>query len=167
MNERIWKGSLLLILFFGLSGVGIAATPNDTADLYQFDDRVQQERFWRLTTELRCLVCQNQNIAESNADLAKDIRDELYKLVRGGASDDEVLEFMVSRYGDFVLFRPPLRMTTVLLWTGPFLLGVVGISLLWRLVIGVSRRPDPVDLSDTENDRLKQLLHEYQEGSSS
>ena len=95
-----------------------------------FTSPENEERYRTLVDELRCLVCQNQTIAESNADLASDLRREVYRMVEDGRSEDEIAGFMVARYGDFVLYRPPLRGGTILLWTGPFLLAAVGVTVL-------------------------------------
>ncbi len=87
-----------------------------------FDSQQQQDRFQALTTELRCLVCQNQNLADSDAPLAQDLRQEVFKLLQSGASDDDIRQFLVQRYGDFVLYRPPLKGNTLVLWLAPALL---------------------------------------------
>lgn len=156
---RGWPSAALLL---ALLTAGSALASNHGADLYPFDDPVQRLRFWQLTTELRCLVCQNQNIAESNADLAKDIRDTLYQQIRSGVSDAQALDFMVERYGEFVLFRPRLRGATLLLWAGPLLFGVAGTLIMRGLVRGIARRPDAQALSDEERERLQMILNETQ-----
>ncbi|WP_020167251.1 MULTISPECIES: cytochrome c-type biogenesis protein [Methylotenera] len=89
----------------------------------------------RLSTELRCLVCQNQTLADSDAPLAEDLRVEIREMAAQGKSDQEIIDYLVARYGDFVLYRPPVKATTVLLWIGPFLLlvaGVIGLGLILR-----------------------------------
>ena len=125
----------------------------------EFDDAGQRQRYKTLIYELRCLVCQNQNLADSDADLAADLRREVYRMIRDGNSDAEVIDFMVARYGDFVLYRPPLKAKTVLLWTGPFVLGIGGIVLL---LVQLRRRPSAqtsaAPLSDRERARLDGLL---------
>src|SRR5215467_5446528 len=85
-----------------------------------------------LAEELRCLVCQNQTLAESNAPLAEDLRNQLREQIREGKSDKQVVDFLVERYGDFVLYRPPLKGTTILLWFGPLLLLAIGFAVLLR-----------------------------------
>ena len=124
-----------------------------------FDNAEQLERYKNLTYELRCLVCQNQNIAESNADLAADLRREVHRMILAGDSDDAIIDFMVARYGDFVLYRPPLKAKTVLLWVGPFVLGIGAVVLL---LIQLRRRsaiqPTPLPLADDECARLNALL---------
>lgn len=91
-----------------------------------------EKRMLAITAELRCLVCQNQSIADSNADLANDFRREIRHLIEEGRSDNEIMEFMVDRYGDFVRYRPPLKGTTVLLWAGPALLALLALLILVR-----------------------------------
>ncbi|MBW3567684.1 MAG: cytochrome c-type biogenesis protein CcmH [Proteobacteria bacterium] len=100
------------------------ATPLHAADL-RFDDPRKQERYETLINELRCLVCQNQTIADSNAELALDLREKVAELIADGKSDAEVIEFVTARYGDFVLYRPPVQSNTLLLWLGPLLLLVI------------------------------------------
>jgi cytochrome c-type biogenesis protein CcmH len=94
------------------------------------DDPVLEQRAMKLAAELRCLVCQNQSLAESHADLAIDLKNQVRSQLREGKSDAEIRAFMVERYGDFVLYSPPLKATTVLLWVGPFLLLVAGLTAL-------------------------------------
>jgi cytochrome c-type biogenesis protein CcmH len=97
-------------------------------------DPVAAARAVQLANELRCLVCQNQSIAESNAELAVDLRREIRAQIAAGRSDREIVDFMVSRYGDFVLYRPPFKGTTLLLWAGPLLLVLAG---FWALARGL------------------------------
>jgi cytochrome c-type biogenesis protein CcmH len=115
--------SLFLLVF--LPGVLWAAQ-----DFYPFKQQEQRERFATLTSELRCLVCQNQNIAESNAPLANDLRTQIYHKIQQGQSNRDIINYLVDRYGDFVLYEPPFRGKTLGLWLGPFLLLVSGISFL-------------------------------------
>lgn len=125
----------------------------------EFDDAEQLARYKTLTYELRCLVCQNQNLADSDADLAADLRREVYRMVRAGKSNDDVVEFMVARYGDFVLYRPPLKAKTVLLWSAPFVLGIGGVALLLVQLRRRSAAPAAAaPLSDEEQARLDALL---------
>lgn len=123
---------LLPLLFLALFAGGLQAK----VETYQFDDPAQEARYKHLIDELRCLVCQNQNLADSNAELAQDLRRQTYDMVRAGKSNEEVVTFMVERYGDFVLYRPPFRPSTLLLWVGPFV--ILGIALF--LLIGFIRR---------------------------
>lgn len=96
------------------------------------DDPAIEARVQHLGEELRCLVCQNQNIADSHAELAMDLKTQLREQIAAGRSDREILDYMVERYGDFVLYRPPLKASTALLWTGPFVLLLVVVLLLVR-----------------------------------
>lgn len=103
------------------------------AEVREFDNAAQEVRYQELTEELRCTVCQNQNIAGSNAELAVDLRNKTYKMIREGKSKAEIKDFMVARYGNFVLYDPPVTAGTSLLWLGPFLFLVFGGWLLLRL----------------------------------
>jgi len=114
-----------------------------------------------LSAELRCLVCQNQSIADSHADLAVDLRRQIREQLAGGRSEGEVRDFMVQRYGDFVLYRPPLRASTVLLWAGPFLLLALGVVVLIRRIRSAGRQAPP--LSDSERARAASLLGQGKE----
>ena len=107
--------------------------------------------------ELRCLVCQNQSLADSNAPLAVDLRNQVRDKMRAGMSDQQIVDFMVARYGDFVLFRPPFKLSTALLWLGPLLLLVAGIAaLVYRLT---RRREEPArELTESERERARALL---------
>ncbi len=106
------------------------------------DDPVLEARVMRIAAELRCLVCQNQTIADSHADLAQDLRNQVRDMLRAGKSEAEILAFMTDRYGDFVLYRPPVKSTTTLLWYGPALLLVGGVIVLITVLRRRSRMPD-------------------------
>ena len=93
-----------------------------------------EKRVTALATELRCLVCQNQTLADSNAPLAVDLRNQIREQLKSGKSERDVMEYMVARYGDFVLYRPPLKATTIALWAGPFVFLVLGAGILVRLL---------------------------------
>ena len=99
-----------------------------------FEDPVLQARYQALINETRCLVCQNQTIADSNAPLAADLRREIREMIAGGSTDREIMDFLVARYGDFVLYRPPLQPTTWALWGGPLLLLAVGAIVFVRIL---------------------------------
>lgn len=125
------------------------------------DDEAVEKRLNTIAEELRCLVCQNESLAGSRADLAQDLRREVRGLIKAGKSDDEVKEFLVSRYGDFVLYRPPVKPSTWLLWLGPFLLLAAGIG---ALIVQLRRRSRmvtaPPALSEDEKNRAEALLKE-------
>jgi cytochrome c-type biogenesis protein CcmH len=120
------------------------------------DDAALEKRVRELSTELRCLVCQNQTLAESNAPLAVDLRNQVREQLKAGKSERDVVDFLVARYGDFVLYRPPLKASTVLLWTGPFLLLAFGLFLLF---VKIRRKaPPPAELSEADRARAAKLL---------
>lgn len=128
-------------------------------EVLQFDDSDQERRYHLLIKELRCLVCQNQNLADSNAELAKDLREKTYQMIKAGSSDGEIIEFMVDRYGEFVLYRPPIKWSTVVLWAGPFVLLLIG---LWGLVSVIRHRhKQPLaTVSQQQHEQAQRLLHE-------
>ena len=120
----------------------VLALPAQAAiEAYQFESPQMEKDYNQLVNELRCLVCQNQNLAGSDADLARDLRRETYDMLSQGKSPDQVVEFMVARYGDFVLYRPQFKSTTYLLWLGPFLLMVGVLVLLIRRLRAPPTRP--------------------------
>lgn len=120
-------------------------------------DPALEQRVMTLASELRCLVCQNQTIADSNAPLAEDLRNQVREKMRQGSSDSEILAYMVARYGDFVLYRPPFKLTTVLLWFGPLLLLAGGFAVLLRRVL--RRRPaQDLEMTASERKRAAELL---------
>ena len=114
-----------------------------------FADAARQARYEHLTQELRCLVCQNQSIADSNASLAGDLRREVREMIGSGKNDDEIKNFLTARYGDFVLYDPPLSARTLLLWAAPALLVLLTVGAAARVILRRSRAPidaDPEDL---------------------
>lgn len=119
----------ILILLLILSSVVAHAI-----DSRQFANPGQQEAYETLTSELRCLVCQNQTIADSNAELASDLRRQVYEMLQQGKSRDEIVQFMTDRYGDFVLYKPPFKAKTGLLWLGPVVFLVLGIIAVFLVV---------------------------------
>src|SRR5581483_11075427 len=123
-------------------------------------DPVAQSRAVRLSEQLRCLVCQNQTIAESNADLALDLRQQIREQIAAGKSDDQIMQYMVSRYGDFVLYNPPFKATTLLLWLGPALLLAIGVIVLARVLRTRRASAQEVTLSPEERERAARLLGE-------
>jgi cytochrome c-type biogenesis protein CcmH len=135
----------------------LSAAPIET---YTFDSPEKEKAFHRLSDELRCLVCQNQNIAESNADLAKDLRQEIYTMLQNGQSEDEIVDFMVQRYGDYVLYRPPVKPLTWLLWFGPTVIFIIAVFYVARLVRAQARAQRPAELNEHDRDRISQLLSE-------
>jgi cytochrome c-type biogenesis protein CcmH len=124
-------------------------------------DPVAEKRLLELSVELRCLVCQNQTIADSNAELAQDLRREIRTMIKDGKSNPEIIDFMVVRYGDFVLYRPPVKATTLLLWGGPVALLFLSIFVLWRyLRRRATRIAEETPLSADQTHRAEALLKE-------
>jgi cytochrome c-type biogenesis protein CcmH len=125
-------------------------------------DEAVEKRLINIAEELRCLVCQNESLAGSHADLAEDLRREVRSLLKQGKSDQEVKDFLVSRYGDFVLYRPPVKPTTWLLWIGPFLFLVIGITVLLTYLRRRGAQVVDTALSGEEKKRAEALLKEQQ-----
>jgi len=135
------------------------ATPGRAIDAAPTEkDPVAQARAVRLEETLRCLVCQNQTIADSNAELAVDLRRQVREQIAAGRSDDEIIKYMTDRYGDFVLYRPPLKATTMLLWGGPVLLLLIGAFVLLRIMRERRAAPEAPPLSAEERARAEVLL---------
>ena len=140
-----------LALAWGLTLAAAVAAPAWAADaLPAADDPVLEARMLSITSELRCLVCQNQTVADSHAGLAEDLREQTREMLKRGATDDEVRAFMVARYGDFVLFRPPVKSSTILLWVGPMVLLLAGLLALGLLLRRRQRLPDAAFEADVE-----------------
>lgn len=148
--KRFLSAVLLLSIAAGLGAAGVEPRA--------FDSVEQEARYRGLIAELRCLVCQNQSLAESDADLARDLRDQTYTMIREGRSDREVVDFMVGRYGEFVLYRPPVTITTALLWFGPALLVTLGAVIVVIQVRRRGRRPGVVGLTADEEKQARELL---------
>lgn len=123
------------------------------------DDPVVERRLIAISEELRCLVCQNESLAGSRADLAVDLRREIRTLIRDQKSDAQIMEFMVSRYGEFVLYRPPVKPLTWLLWFGPFLLLVGALWGLYRMVRTAQREAVAPTLDPVQREKAQALLH--------
>lgn len=110
--------------------VGSSMLVQAEINIYTFEKTQDEARFQHIITELRCPKCQNQNIADSNAPLSKDLKDRVYNMIKEGRADSEILNFMVERYGDFVLYRPPMKPLTYALWFGPFIIGLLIIIVI-------------------------------------
>ncbi|MEY3799052.1 MAG: hypothetical protein RLZZ406_353 [Pseudomonadota bacterium] len=123
------------------------------------DDPVLEQRLISISEEMRCLVCQNESLAGSRSDLANDLRREIRTLIKEGKSDDQIRNFMVERYGDFVLYRPPVKPTTWLLWIGPFIILLIGIAGLLTYLRRRNNAVSNIPLSDDDNKRIDALLN--------
>ena len=144
-----------LLLALGLSLFALAAAAGTAVPAVA--DPALEARVLKLSEVLRCLVCQNQSIAESNADLAQDLRAQVREQLGAGKSEDQVIDYMVARYGDFVLYEPPVRLSTVLLWAGPATLAVVGVGVLLMRLRRRNREAAP-GLDDAQRARARALL---------
>ena len=153
----------LIPLFFALLFAVLWSSQGAYAgiDIYQFDNTEEEKQFRNLVEELRCPKCQNQNLADSNAGLAKDLKDRTYQLVKEGKSDKEIKAYLVERYGDFIIYRPPFRFSTALLWLGPLLifLLVFGIFIRKRLQAPDSKAEE---ISSKERERINRLLEDQE-----
>jgi cytochrome c-type biogenesis protein CcmH len=145
----------LLVIILLIPSLVAAEEARPLADNPQVEARLKT-----LAVELRCLVCQNQTLADSNAPLAEDLRREVREMITKGMSDREIIDFLVQRYGDFVLYRPPWKATTTLLWLGPFLLLIAGATALVLALRSRQKKLTNVTLSEAEHNRVAQLLSE-------
>lgn len=125
-----------------------------------FETPEQEAKYQRLVRELRCTVCQNQNLIESNAPLANDLRRQIALMINDGADQAEIIDYMVARYGDFVLFRPPVKSTTYMLWFGPVAMLLIGLSVLGIILWRRRSQVGSVPLSPEEEERLRRILGE-------
>ncbi|MES9873601.1 MAG: cytochrome c-type biogenesis protein [Candidatus Sedimenticola sp. 6PFRAG7] len=128
-------------------------------DAYHFDDSEKEARFKVLIEELRCLVCQNQNLADSNAELAQDMRKLTYEMVQRGSSNEEIVTYMVQRYGDFVMYRPPMQSNTLMLWAGPFIILAIGVVILITFVRARASAPAE-EISEADHKLAERLLNQ-------
>jgi cytochrome c-type biogenesis protein CcmH len=151
--------ALTVILILGSGPLQATAT----LESFKFADDAAEQDFKDLISELRCLVCQNQSLADSDAELAHDLRAEVYEMVQDGKSDQEIIDFLVARYGDFVLYNPPLKPSTYLLWFGPFALLLLAGVLLLRAVRR-QKRDTSVEISADDRKRLDDLLGSRENG---
>lgn len=153
------------LLIAGLLGLSLLGMAQAAIDTYQFKDEAGRELFRELTQELRCPKCQNQDLADSNAPIAADLRREIFRMLGEGKNKDQIVEFMVMRYGDFVRYKPPVDARTYLLWYGPASLlglGLLGLGVLVLRRRRVENAPELAALSDAERERLAKLLKENQ-----
>jgi cytochrome c-type biogenesis protein CcmH len=145
--------ALILCLPLGTS----IAQAGVTLEAFKFDSKAEEQHFKDLIEELRCLVCQNQSLLDSDAELAHDLRAEVYNMIQAGKSDEQIITFLVARYGDFVLYNPPLKPSTWLIWFGPFVLLLIAAFLLLRAVRRQKNTPAH-EITPEERARLDAIL---------
>jgi cytochrome c-type biogenesis protein CcmH len=175
MHRILTVGTFLLLILAGAGSVGAAE------DVQTFSSDEKRQRFHELVAELRCPKCQNQTLADSNSPIAQDLRGEIYRMLEDGKTDSEIVDFLVARYGEFVMYRPPVKSTTLILWLTPLLLVVIGIGILWRVNRRESMSAPPVNaqsdaptataassdaLSAKEQAQLQTLLGETEQSES-
>ncbi len=140
-----------LLMSFSLSAIAVQI------EFHTFENEQREKLYLDLIAELRCVKCQNQNLAESNAELATDMREKTYEMVVEGKSREDVVNYMTARYGDFVLYKPPFKSKTILLWVGPPLLLFLSLFMILRIVRKQSKQA-PKQLSDDERDSVRSML---------
>jgi cytochrome c-type biogenesis protein CcmH len=151
--KQLIQGILLALCLVGAAHAAI--------DAYEFRDEAERQRYRTLVEELRCPKCQNQNIADSNAPIAMDLRREIFRMLEEGQSNEQIVDYLVDRYGDFVRYKPPVNAKTLLLWYGPIALLVLGFTVL-AVILRRRRRGSEAQasnsLSEAERARLATLL---------
>ena len=156
---RLYKRLILLLVL-------LAGSPAMAAiETYEFDTHEQEALFKKMTVELRCLVCQNQNLADSNAELAVDLREKTYEMVKAGKSEADIIEYMVDRYGDFVLYRPPVKSSTLFLWLGPLLFLAIAIIVAIRFIRSRQAVGADPELTDEQLQVARDLLNKENKSS--
>ncbi len=155
-----------IILIFAVLSLDFMASAQAAIEAYQFDDKQKAARFQQLTAELRCPKCQNQNIADSNAEIAHDLRSKIEQMLVADKSNDEIVQYMLERYGDFVLYKPRITAQTYLLWYGPAALLIMALIIVFFIVRGRSQRSAKVEgaaLNSDQQKRLNSLLDKQQD----
>jgi len=157
---------MVRIVYFLLAVLLSGVSSAEVADVYDFSDRAQEQRYQNLIEELRCPKCQNQNIADSNAPISKDMRDVVYRMMKDGASNEEIVESLVGRFGEFVRYKPELDSRTFLLWATPAIAVFGGLLVVSGVVIR-SRRAgqDTEALSAEEKARVDKMLADQEKSS--
>ena len=141
-------GKLLILLLTLIMSASVLAQVPPTQEPLVFETQQQEDRFNALTLELRCTVCQNQNLADSDATLAHDLRRKVHEMLLAGKTNDEIKKYMVDRYGDFVLYRPPVQQNTYLLWLGPLVMLLIGALVLRS---SIKKRKSLLDAGNNED----------------
>jgi len=154
-NVRLMNLLGLALFLLLTASFSVSASPVDT---YQFKDEVTKTRFNALNKELRCPKCLNQNLADSNSPIAEDLRREVYELLNEGKADVEIMDYMVARYGEFVLYRPRVNSLTYILWFGPALLILLGLIVLVAIIRRKPIKREKVVLTEDQQNKLKEIL---------
>lgn len=156
------RGELVrqLYLIIGLLASLASAHSFAAIDPFEFDNETQRERYQHFIEDLRCPKCQNQNLAGSDAPIATDLRHELQRLLKEGKTDGEIVDYMVSRYGEFILYDPPFDKKTAVLWLAPIAFFLIGIAVLINIARGRTASKNSSELSADEEAKLKQLLND-------
>lgn len=144
----------VFMIFACLCSVNVNAAIED----YVFENQEHQQQFRQLSDQLRCPMCLNSNLAGSDAPIAADLRAEIYQQILEGRSNDEIIDFMTQRYGDFINYRPPLNRGTFMLWFGPLILLLIGMLVAWRIIRNNQNRPATAGLSTEEQQKLDSIL---------
>lgn len=160
MRLKLLQAAALAGLVFTWAGLARAFTLEE----FTFDSPAEQAEFRGLIDELRCLVCQNESLSASQADLAQDLRREVYEMMQAGKSKAEVVDFLVARYGDFVLYSPPIKPSTYVLWFGPLALGLLGAVVLLRTIRAKGKEPEET-IAEADQARIAALMAETEKRS--
>ena len=155
--KALFVGGPRPFLVGAIVALGLSSPAQAAIETYEFSEPVHESRYHDMIAQLRCLVCQNQNLADSNADLAKDLRARTYQMINRGATDEQIADFMIARYGDFVLYRPPLRLRTILLWLGPFAILLIALGIFF-FTVRKSRAPQV--MSEARRETAARFLDE-------
>jgi cytochrome c-type biogenesis protein CcmH len=157
---------MVRIVYFLLALLLSSVAAAEVTDVYDFSDRAQEQRYQNLIEELRCPKCQNQNIADSNAPISKDMRDVVYRMMKDGASNEEIVESLVGRFGEFVRYKPELDSRTFLLWATPAIAVFGGLLVVAGVVIRSRRAgPESPALSAEEKARVDKMLADQEKSS--
>ena len=153
MSKSCYRALTLMLAVFLITGTAGAAIESK-----QFENSETEARYKKMIAELRCLVCQNQNLSDSDADLAKDLRNQVEKMLKSGNSDEQIADYMVTRYGDFILYNPPLKTSTLVLWAGPLLMAIIGIIIVANIFRRRDRQKSTISPQDLS--RAKSLIND-------
>ena len=160
MKPMIEKSLLQLLLTLALSFTSSLSLAN-AIDVHQFKNIEEEQRYRQFIDELRCPKCQNQNLSGSNSPIAQDLRRELYRMIQEGESDTNIKSFMVARYGNFVLYEPPLDMNTLALWLSPLIMIIVALLIIFRFKGSHNLSSADEMLSAEEDSKLQEILNKY------